>query len=93
MEKVRPLFESYAFVQGHAEAMATLVWKQLYLAANHPEEFWTSLLMDPERSYPVQTYINKARRCGVHFHLPQFGRMSEHTQYSRWQSNTWVKFD
>lgn len=67
-------FASYAFSKAHAASYAVLASATAYLKANHPVEFYASILRNHAGMYPIWVHVNEARRLGVKVLPPDINR-------------------
>jgi DNA polymerase III alpha subunit len=60
------------FIEGHAEEMAEIVYREAYYATHFPGEFWVSVLelIAKNGGYLPQAYINAAIASGIEFVFP-----------------------
>lgn len=74
--KILGYFSSYTFNKAHAHSYAWSAYLSAYLKANHPVEFFASLLNSGGGYYPMWEYMEEAKRQGIKI-LPPDVRKSE----------------
>jgi len=59
-------FAGYGFNKSHSTAYGLVTWWTAWLKANHPHEFWASVVTcDAENSDKVAVYLGECRRAGI----------------------------
>ena len=73
-------FAGYAFCKAHSASFAVLSFKVAYLKAHYPAEFMAAVLSNEGGYYEASTYVEEARRLGIHILLPDVNlSMKEYT--------------
>ncbi len=58
-------FSGYGFPRSHAVAFARTAYITAYLKAHQPAAYFAALMQHEPGMYPMQSFVEEARRCGV----------------------------
>lgn len=67
-------FSAYAFNKAHSASYAAMAYEAVYLKAHYPLVYFTSVLNAGGGYYPLEEYVEEARRWGLNFLPPDINR-------------------
>lgn len=67
-------FSAYAFNKAHSASYAAMAYEAVYLKAHYPLVYLTSVLNAGGGYYPLEEYVEEARRWGLNFLPPDINR-------------------
>lgn len=67
-------FAGYAFSKGHSASYAVESYQCMFLKTYFPLEYMVACINNGGGFYPVEFYVQEARRCGGNIHAPDVNR-------------------